>query len=197
MGRVFNPLNSELNPICHLLVLLVAHHILHVSRIRAKYRRWWLRRIACMNKTRNLYKLQLVWHRWWDFLGDFNLNDRIILKLIRWWGTMNITSMFRNNRKFLHQSANWRKLCKWSGMRWSEVKCSIGGEQFFMEKVYRSSKWWEGLGWKCEWINDCKKNNYKKLYTVLSCLGVCTFCTCCKILICLVCFVASFKLSCV
>jgi hypothetical protein len=29
-----NPLNAELNPICHLLVLLGAHHILHVSRIR-------------------------------------------------------------------------------------------------------------------------------------------------------------------
>jgi len=42
-----------------------------------------------------------------------------------------------------------------------------------------------------------KKNNYNKLYTVLSYLGVFTFCTCCKILICLVCFVASFKLSCV
>jgi len=31
-----NPLNAELNPICHLLVLLGAHHILHVSRIRVK-----------------------------------------------------------------------------------------------------------------------------------------------------------------
>jgi len=39
-----------------------------------------------------------------------------------------------------------------------------------------------------------KKNNYKKLYTALSCLGVFNFCTCCKILICLLCFVASFKL---
>ena len=29
-----NPLNSELNPICHLLALLGAHHILHVSRVR-------------------------------------------------------------------------------------------------------------------------------------------------------------------
>ena len=29
-----NPLNTELNPICHLLELLEAHHILHVSRIR-------------------------------------------------------------------------------------------------------------------------------------------------------------------
>jgi len=31
---VLNPLNAELNPICHLLALLQAHHILHVSRIR-------------------------------------------------------------------------------------------------------------------------------------------------------------------
>ena len=33
---VFNSLNPELNPICYLLVLLGAHHFLHVSRIRAK-----------------------------------------------------------------------------------------------------------------------------------------------------------------
>jgi len=31
-----NPLNAELNPICHLLALLGAHHILHVSRVKAK-----------------------------------------------------------------------------------------------------------------------------------------------------------------
>jgi hypothetical protein len=29
-----NPLDAELNPICHLLAVLGAHHILHVSRIR-------------------------------------------------------------------------------------------------------------------------------------------------------------------
>ena len=33
-----NPLNTELNPICHLLTLLEAHHILHFSRIRVKER---------------------------------------------------------------------------------------------------------------------------------------------------------------
>ena len=33
--RVINPLNPELNPICYLLALL-AHHFLHVSRIRVK-----------------------------------------------------------------------------------------------------------------------------------------------------------------
>jgi hypothetical protein len=32
----FNPLNSELNPISHMLALLGAHPILHVSRIRVK-----------------------------------------------------------------------------------------------------------------------------------------------------------------
>jgi len=31
-----NPLNTELNPICHLLALFGAHHILHVSKIRVK-----------------------------------------------------------------------------------------------------------------------------------------------------------------
>jgi hypothetical protein len=34
----FNPSNAELNPICHLLALLGAHHILHVSRIRVNDR---------------------------------------------------------------------------------------------------------------------------------------------------------------
>ena len=31
---IFNRLNAELNPFCHLLALLEAHHILHVSRVR-------------------------------------------------------------------------------------------------------------------------------------------------------------------
>jgi len=34
MNNLFNLLNAELNSICHLLALLGAHHILHVSRIR-------------------------------------------------------------------------------------------------------------------------------------------------------------------
>jgi len=28
------PLNAQLNPICHLLALLGAHHIIHVNRVR-------------------------------------------------------------------------------------------------------------------------------------------------------------------
>ena len=33
---MFKGLNAELNPICHLLALLGAHHVLHVCRIRVK-----------------------------------------------------------------------------------------------------------------------------------------------------------------
>jgi len=32
-----NHLNAELNPICHLLALLGAHHILHVNRVRVTF----------------------------------------------------------------------------------------------------------------------------------------------------------------
>jgi hypothetical protein len=35
-GGDINPLNAELNPICHLLALLGAHPIIHVSRIGVK-----------------------------------------------------------------------------------------------------------------------------------------------------------------
>jgi len=37
--QLFNPLNAELNPICHLLALLGAHHIFHVSRLRVKLKK--------------------------------------------------------------------------------------------------------------------------------------------------------------
>jgi hypothetical protein len=37
---VLDPLNAELNPICHLLALLGAHPTLHVSRLRVKAPSW-------------------------------------------------------------------------------------------------------------------------------------------------------------
>jgi len=37
MSLGFKRLNAELNPMCHLLSLLEAHHILHVSRIRVNW----------------------------------------------------------------------------------------------------------------------------------------------------------------
>jgi len=35
-GAKVNPLYTELNPVCYLLALLGAHHILHVSRVQVK-----------------------------------------------------------------------------------------------------------------------------------------------------------------
>jgi len=36
--KSINPSKPQLNPICHVLALLVAHHILHVSRVRVNIR---------------------------------------------------------------------------------------------------------------------------------------------------------------
>jgi len=36
-----NPLNAESNPICHLMALLRAHHILHISRLRVNSHTDW------------------------------------------------------------------------------------------------------------------------------------------------------------
>jgi hypothetical protein len=38
LQEAFNPLNAKLNSIYHLLALLGAHHIFHVSKIRVKHR---------------------------------------------------------------------------------------------------------------------------------------------------------------
>jgi hypothetical protein len=35
-ARIFNPLNTKLNHICHFLALIGAHHILHINRIKFK-----------------------------------------------------------------------------------------------------------------------------------------------------------------
>ena len=43
-----NPLNADLNPVCHLLALLGAHHILHVSNISVKSERSRLTRQECV-----------------------------------------------------------------------------------------------------------------------------------------------------
>jgi hypothetical protein len=37
MSQFINPLNAELNPICHLLALAGAHHFVDVSRVRVNY----------------------------------------------------------------------------------------------------------------------------------------------------------------
>jgi len=57
----FNPLNAELNPICHLLTLLGAHLILHVARIRAK---------GTLYSCQILMELKSFWHIFEKFTTD-------------------------------------------------------------------------------------------------------------------------------
>jgi len=61
-----NPLNAKLNPICHLLALLGAHHILHVSRIRVKAK-------LCSEQIRNVSEIMLV-AVYLAFLSSFSSN---------------------------------------------------------------------------------------------------------------------------
>jgi len=50
----FNPLNAQLNPICHLVALLGAHHIIHVSRTRLKV--IWVRvYFSCFNQLMHIF----------------------------------------------------------------------------------------------------------------------------------------------
>ena len=53
-----NPLNAELNPICHLLALLGAHHIFQVSEIRVKKQRLnWLGHVERMAEDNIVQKI--------------------------------------------------------------------------------------------------------------------------------------------
>jgi hypothetical protein len=53
-----NPLNAELNPICHLLALLGAHAILHISRIRIKLLLFIFLLVLCVLSTFLFFKLK-------------------------------------------------------------------------------------------------------------------------------------------
>jgi len=50
---LFSPLNTELNPICHLLALLGAHRVFHISGLRVKpqvYMKLWMNNVNVMSE---------------------------------------------------------------------------------------------------------------------------------------------------
>ena len=49
-GLHFNPLNAELNPICHLLALLGGATIVVVSRLRVKYKHIIITVVGCFSE---------------------------------------------------------------------------------------------------------------------------------------------------
>ena len=62
-----NPLNAKLNPTCHLLALLGAHLILHVSRIRVNFVHFLPThsfKIRCTRTCAQIFHVTLPWsHR--------------------------------------------------------------------------------------------------------------------------------------
>jgi hypothetical protein len=68
----FNPLNAELNPICHLLTLLGAHHILHFSRISVKLLFHWLQfpHASPMSLFMTILQRNLWIVRTWTFIEN-------------------------------------------------------------------------------------------------------------------------------
>ena len=52
-------LNAELNPICHLLALLEAHHILHISRVRVKHINGDRNKLVQLSALQKLYQQNL------------------------------------------------------------------------------------------------------------------------------------------
>jgi len=83
----FNPLNTELNPICHLLALLGAHHIFHVSGLRVKHVQLVVSLTFCYVCTCCCYTHLLI----------TEIND-MCLDIFVLYGNRNIDSIERNKK---------------------------------------------------------------------------------------------------
>jgi len=113
--KMINPLNAELNPICHLLPLLWAHHILHVSRIRVKWKKksysTFIKNVgsvsvtscSCISNT-GFSQWSLVHSSWRAETGFFSDNPRL-----RQCNSpiMEETPSTRGKNIFVHQPAHW------------------------------------------------------------------------------------------
>ena len=108
----FNPLNAELNPICHLLALLGAHHILHISRIRVNNPEF-SRQIFENSKTPNFINIR-------PFGAELLQSDgqRDIAQL---------TVSFRNFENPPKNGSKRNKLSEWEGDWTGSGTCLIAG----------------------------------------------------------------------
>jgi len=71
---LINPLNTKLNPICHLLALLGAHPILHVGRIRVNLVHF----VMLMLLYNRLMHLEMM--GWFKLLIFYNVVEEILLQ---------------------------------------------------------------------------------------------------------------------
>jgi len=94
-----NPLNAELNPICHLLALLGAHHILHVSRIRVNSDCLYticLPNCILWQSVSGFYSHEV--HKWWINLGlmYFNILLPFIITVYAFYIYFNILNLIEH-----------------------------------------------------------------------------------------------------
>jgi len=57
---IVNPLNAELNPICPLLALLGAHHILYISRIRVNQHKFIAHYVETKCESKIIHKIMSI-----------------------------------------------------------------------------------------------------------------------------------------
>jgi len=77
----FKGLNAELSPTCHLLAILGAHHILHVSRIRVKM--CFCARGATVNQNGEVCHVLRLW-KWWvglDGTGYWTFTLQVVVSI--------------------------------------------------------------------------------------------------------------------
>ena len=89
LDSIFNPLNAELNLICHLLTLLGSHHILHLSRIRVN-------KLCILVIYRSLRGDFTNFLKWLDLILQklYNKKYKIII-----YGDVNVNYLTDNNRR--------------------------------------------------------------------------------------------------
>ena len=85
------PLNSELNPICHLLALLGAHHFLHVSRIRVKQTCFFMAQQPLMGQSLLIVEASRSHSETPNSVGPFWTNDQPDAEISTWQNTTLIT----------------------------------------------------------------------------------------------------------
>ena len=90
----FNPLNAELNPICHLLALLGAHHIFNVGRVR-------------VNKC--FFKLDF------STVAKMLIDERQLTKLLNEWELIGASEVVYISMPVMNCTFHWVSYPTWQG----------------------------------------------------------------------------------
>ena len=120
-----NPLNTELNPICYLLALVGAHHIVHVSRVRLKlkFSAWNMTQCWLFADTFTIFK--------WNVSLSLNVQHRILTICIpehdvscRWTRPTSTLENGMTSSCNLPTTKPSHMLCRTTSKVWNQGLCS-------------------------------------------------------------------------